>query len=335
MIFYSLNMYGPILYSNDLNTYTDKCDISDTNKFVVHKLTPCNNIVIKKKKSNINIEPLVNKFIYIKLNIVYDKWIKLNYNYIHYNNNIYLINYIDHVSISTIPDSSENVNIFETIVYLIRYLIILVLYNIKLQINKYVRVPEVLLLEREIYELSFNKTTLDKVCSAHNISLRYLVLSIYIYVIGNIRDEGLIVSHVNDRSILHNDIFNINSDNREIYFLPIKYDINKIYKYVKILEKEYAKSYKILGDIPQNLMGVFDNVKILYGYDYIDNIDNIDNKENIDIDNINMDNKENRCDLKVINKDNNIILIFNHILRKSEILKIVENFKKLISIISI
>ena len=324
-----LNMYGPILYSNTLNTYTDINTTRD--KYIIHELFPCKSIVMKNKNRHKNrdknenteeIDPLIKKFLYIKINIVYDKWIKLNYNYIFNNEKIYLVNYRSENLILNKDFNEKSIilsNIYHSIIYLLRYLVIFVIYYIKCKISDYVKSPDNTKKSAEVtYLLEFNKTKLEDFCMENDISIKYLLLSIYINVIGTNVDNGLIRSYVNETDILNYNDIDINSENIPIYFLPIKYNIKNIVKYVKILEKEYELSYAILKSVKSTPLHKISNIiggNTLYGF------------------NNNNNNSDTICNLNIVIIEERIKFIFNHKLRDKTFIKILDDIKYILSLI--
>ena len=326
-----LNMYGPILYSNTLNTYTD---INTRDKYIIHELFPCKNIIMKNKNrhknSNIEeIDPLIKKFLYIKINVVYDKWIKLNYNYIFNNDKIYLVNYRYDNLIENKNCNEKSIilsNIYHSIIYVLRYLVIFVIYYIKCKISNYIKSNDSISQSTEvIYLLEFNKTRLEDFCLENEISIKHLLLSIYINVIGKYVDNGLVRSYVNETDMLNYNDININSDNIPIYFLPIEYNIKNIVKYVKILEKEYELSYAILKSLKSTPLRKISNLieeNSIYGFNYKNTNKNTNNLY-----------KETICNLNIFIIEDKIKFIFNHRLCDKKFIKIIDYIKYIISLI--
>jgi len=355
-------MYGPILYCNNVNLYDDELG----NNYIVHKLKTCKNIIMKhKNKNQNNCDSLdfniIKKFIYIKIKIVYDKWIKINYNYIiNNNNNIYIVNNVNNVNnVKTNNVKTNNVKTnnftlnfyYKLIIFIIRYVVIYIIHYCKYRIDNYVKSasfktfhisPE----PHSIYCIKFNKYILEELCISSNISLKYLLLSMYINILGNRVPGSIIKSYINKQNTMnYNELYinninnnNINNNNIPIYLLPISYKMDKIIKYSRILEGEYNDSYDVLNYLHNTFtynLNKHYKSENTYGFNYINHIlndtefydNNLKYEEGYENENL----LKNICNLNIFISNCDINLIFNHKLKKCDIIKISEDFKHMIN----
>ena len=324
-------MYGPILYSNDINTYTD-----NHIKYYVHKMNACSGIIMKNKNRDDNINILVNKFIYIKIKIIYTKWIKVNYNYILIDNNIYIILKYERIDLK-IPDINNigvlNIALYKILFY-VRYIITLLLYIINKYINNYIINKPYKTIENNNYpegynkhNIKFNKEPLLNYCEINDINIKFLLFCIYIKVIGKTQKykSYLIRTYVHNKSIFNYEHIDLNTHNYPIYFYPIDYDINNIVKYVKLLESEYS-NYNLIYSILDNklLSDLYSDIDEdgIFHYNYNENNSNL-NENNCNY-------NENNINLNISISDNNIELDFYHSLKLREFQQISEEFKNII-----
>ena len=213
---------------------------------------------------------------------------------------------------------------------------IFVIYYIKCKISNYVKssiktLPEV---TEVTYLLEFNKAKLVDFCLENDISIKYLLLSIYINVIGKNVDNGLISSNVNESDILSYNDIDINSENIPIFFLPIEYNIKNIVKYVKLLEKEYELSYSILKSVKMTPLSKIINIienNTLFGFNYNNNYNNNNNNYNNNNNNYkNYIRSNSICNLNIIIIEERIKFIFNHKLTDRIFMKILDGIKNII-----
>ena len=352
-----LNMYGPILYSKNVNIYDDEL----SNKYIVHKLKPCKNIIMKHKNKNKNKNKnkensdtlhfnIIKKFIYIKINIVYDKWIKINYNYIINNNTIYIVNNVNNINtdinndIIAINKTSRRNYIYKLIIFIIRSIVIFIMHCFKCKIDNYVKNASFkdLYISPEtdsIHCIKFNKYKLEELCISNNISLKYLLLSMYINILGNRVPGSIIKSYINIQNTMnYNELYINNNNNIPIYLLPMSYNIDKIIKYSQLLEKEYDDSYDVLNYLQNTFiyrLNKYYKSETTYGYNYINQIlndneyydNNLKYVEGYESENL----IKNICNLNIFVSNDEINLIFNHKLKECDLTKISEDFKHTIT----
>ena len=186
-------------------------------------------------------------------------------------------------------------------------------------------------------------------CSSRNISLKYLLLSMYINILGNRVPGSIIKSYINKQNTMnYNELYinnnknnnnnNNNNNNIPIYLLPMSYNIDKIIKYSHLLENEYNDSYDVLNYLQNSFiykLNKYYKSETTYGFNYINHIlndneyydNNLKYEEGYENENL----LKNICNLNIFISNCEINLIFNHKLKECDLIKISEDFKHMIN----